>query len=292
MPKINYTISEKYITFFSVMFLLLGIIFFEFSTAFYSILSILLTLLTAMVFKEREFVFSRYILSIIPIYLLYSGVKPLIGKIHSGKDYDLVLINIDKKIFGVNPTEILYQISSPLLTEILQISYFLFFIFFLVQGLEYLIKKDNYSFHNYVRNIIFAFLFSYMLYLFIPAIGPRFSIHEFSKLSSELPGLFFTETIRNLINYGGGIQNPNLPADIQVNRDCMPSGHTMMTIINIVLAFRFKSRFRYLFLVLGCLLIFGTVYLRYHYVIDIIVGLFFAFVSLLLERKIFTILAR
>jgi membrane-associated phospholipid phosphatase len=124
------------------------------------------------------------------------------------------------------------------------------------------------------------------LYLFVPAIGPRFTLYEFSQLSVELPGLYFTDYLREIINTGGGIINPNMPAIDQINRDCMPSGHTMITIITIILSFRYKSKLKYPILIIGSSLIFSTVYLRYHYVIDVFAGFIFAYISLYLEKRI------
>jgi len=57
----------------------------------------------------------------------------------------------------------------------------------------------------------------------------------------------------------------------------------MLTIVNIVLAFRFRSRLRYVFLCIGSSLIFATIYLRYHYVIDVLVGGFLVLLCMPLE---------
>ena len=70
----------------------------------------------------------------------------------------------------------------------------------------------------------------------------------------------------------------------------MPSGHTMMTLMNMILAFRFRSKLRWVFLIMGCSLIFSTIYLRYHYVVDVIAGIVLALVALGLESWIHTFL--
>lgn len=70
----------------------------------------------------------------------------------------------------------------------------------------------------------------------------------------------------------------------------MPSGHTMMTLMNMILAFRFRSKLRWVFLIMGCSLIFSTVYLRYHYVVDVIAGIILAFLALGLESKVYAFL--
>jgi membrane-associated phospholipid phosphatase len=88
--------------------------------------------------------------------------------------------------------------------------------------------------------------------------------------------VFLTESARNLVNAGASVlpETPN-PAEV-VNRDCMPSGHTMMTLMTMIMAFSMRSGLRWYYLVLGSSLIFATVYLRYHYVVDVLAGMLWA----------------
>ncbi len=225
-------------------------------------------------------------LSVIPIiFYIYMVTLELLPYINPN-DIDIVLIEIDKWIFGVNPTEWIYQFSSPLLTEILQVSYGLFFVLIIINGIELHITNRNSEFNRFITIIMFSFYLTYILYLIFPAIGPRFTLHDFSLLSTELPGLYFTEIIRIQINAGAGLTVLVDDPAVIVNRDCMPSGHTALTIINIYLAFIFKTRFRYAILVIGIGVIISTIYLRYHYVIDVLAGILTAVLILILEPKI------
>ncbi len=237
----------------------------------------------------RLFVLFRRIYIAPVIFLIYSQVQNYIQVVNP-YDYDRILIQWDQWLFGVNPTEWINQFSHPMLTEYLQFSYMLFFFFPLTLGIELHMRKRDRYFKEFARMILFAFFLSYLLYFFMPAIGPRFTIHEFSSISLELPGLFLTETFRFLINAGGGIVPGEGNPAAMVNRDCMPSGHTMLTLINMSLAFKYRSRLRWVFLALGISLIIATVYLRYHYVIDLIAGAVFALIAFKTEpiiRKYF-----
>ena len=62
--------------------------------------------------------------------------------------------------------------------------------------------------------------------------------------------------------------------------------------MNMILAFRFRSKLRWVFLIMGCSLIFSTVYLRYHYVVDVIAGIALALVALGLESRIHSFLIK
>ncbi|MFN8358414.1 MAG: phosphatase PAP2 family protein [Candidatus Kapaibacterium sp.] len=201
-------------------------------------------------------------------------------------DYDYLLIAWDKAIFGVNPTQWLYQFRHPLLTEILQLCYMSFFFHAIVQGIEMYVTGRKAEVKTIARMIAFGLFVSYFLYLVMPAVGPRFTVHEYSSINQELPGMWLTEWFRTVVDSGDNIALGELHPIAVVNRDCMPSGHTMITLMNIIIAFRFRSRLRWVFLVVGSLLIFSTVYLRYHYVVDVLAGMVCALIVLWIEPKI------
>jgi len=198
------------------------------------------------------------------IYAILPTINPV--------DYDKVLIQIDYWLFGVNPTQWLYQFANPILTEYLQLVYSMYYLFpFLICFSLY--RKEMYEeFYYAFLLIIYGFYLSYIGYLLVPAIGPRFTLHDFHALDKELPGIFLTDTLRLIINTGESIPpwiaNPAAVAQ----RDCFPSGHTEVTLIVMYLSWKHKSKTAYFLFPAGISLIIATVYLRYHYVIDLIAG--------------------
>jgi membrane-associated phospholipid phosphatase len=223
----------------------------------------------------------------------YKEVHFLVGPIHHGRDYDQKLIAIDRALFGVDPTQWLAQFSNPLLTEVLQIAYSLFYVLFIVAGLELYRRQDLSQFRYFRLTVVYGFFISYIGYFFLPAVGPRFTLHDFSKINTELPGLVFTPYLRWFVNIFESIQAgvSNETALASAQRDVFPSGHTMLTLIVILLAYKFRLRVRYILLVAGALLIIATVYLRYHYFIDIVAGAFLILPCLLSADKIYTLFA-
>lgn len=205
---------------------------------------------------------------------------------------DKELAQFDKMIFGVSPSVFLYQYTTPILTEYLQLAYFLFYFYPVIIGLDFILQGKKKELYSYAGLIFFSFYLSYLMYFMIPAIGPRFYLHDFAKNSIELPGIYFSEIMRGFINAGGGIlPGQSNPAEF-VNADCFPSGHTMMTMITMIIAFRYNSRFKWIVAVLGSSLIFSTIYLRYHYVVDLFAGFFFCFVALYIEPKFKSLLIK
>ncbi len=213
---------------------------------------------------------------------LFFMVKPI--RVY---DYDDWFIAIDRWMFGTDPTHFLYQFSHPVLTEILQIVYGMFYLLPIILGLS-LLKKDRFVALDFALfSVIYGFYLSYLGYFTLPGIGPRFTLHDFESINQMLPGLFLTNHLREMTNTGEGIPfgTPN-PAEV-VQRDVFPSGHTMITLIVMYLSVKLRSRSRYFFIPIGTLLIFSTVYLWYHYVIDLIGGLLFMIFSMWSGKKIF-----
>jgi membrane-associated phospholipid phosphatase len=213
---------------------------------------------------------------------IYFMIKPI-----RKHDYDYLFIEIDRMIFGGDPTVFMYQFANPVITEILQIVYGLFYFLPIILAL-FLLKYKRYLAVDFtVFSVVYGFYLSYLGYFALPGVGPRFTLHDFELLNTELPGLFLTNYLRELTNIGESIPTgtPN-PLEV-VQRDIFPSGHTMITLIVMYLALRFRSKVNYFLIPVGTLLIISTVYLRYHYVIDLVGGAAFAAFSLWTGKFIF-----
>jgi membrane-associated phospholipid phosphatase len=204
------------------------------------------------------------------IYLMVRPIHPV--------DYDALFISIDRWVFGVNPTQWMMQFAHPVLTEIFQIAYFSYYLLFLMLGIELYRRYTIAEFDHGAFLVVYGFYLSYLGYFLLPAIGPRFTLHDFYAMNKELPGLLFTPWMRDFINTGESISFNIANAAELVQRDVFPSGHTQLTLIVVYLGHWYKLKTRWIMTVLAGLLIIGTVYLRYHYVIDLLGGvLFFMF---------------
>jgi len=213
-----------------------------------------------------------------PAVLIYFVYKELYLIMHSLRlqDCDAVLIAIDRwMFFRTDPTVWLHQYSSPLLTEILQIAYTSFYFLMIGITLELYLRKELEKFSLVLFSIVYGFWLSYLGYLLVPAVGPRFTLHEFHLTDVELPGLWLTQLFRDMINAGESIPKGAPNAFDLAQRDVFPSGHTQMTLIVLFYAAKFKVKSRYVLAVFGILLIAATVYLRYHYVVDLLAGALF-----------------
>jgi membrane-associated phospholipid phosphatase len=213
------------------------------------------------------------------ILLIFKEIYLMVHPVHP-TDYDQLLIAIDHWMFGTNPTQWMGRFVHPVLTEILQIAYFSYYILFIILGVELFRRRAIQDFDTAAFLIVYGFYLSYIGYFALPGVGPRFTLHDFSALETDLPGLWLTPWLRSIINAGESIPPSLVDAVKFVQRDVFPSGHTQLTLIVMVLGFRYKIRSRWLLLGLGSLLIVATIYLRYHYVIDLIGGALLAWFTL------------
>ncbi|MDR3702542.1 MAG: phosphatase PAP2 family protein [Candidatus Sulfopaludibacter sp.] len=188
-------------------------------------------------------------------------------------DSDQWLANLDFRIWHANPTVWLERIYSPGLTEYLQVVYTLFVP--AVLFVAYLLwKSGKYpEFQYYAFLIALGFLVSYVGYLIVPARGPRFLLKSLEHV--PLQGL-----------WGFSGMQHTLDRLESAHYDCFPSGHTELTMLawwgsRMISKRLFKVYFAY-----TPSIIFATVYLRYHYTVDVMAGAFAA-VFLILASPLF-----
>lgn len=211
---------------------------------------------------------------VLTIFLVFKEMYIIIQSL-ARPDWDPLLIVIDHALFGAHPTVWLGAHASPAVTEILQIAYVSYYFIMLTVGIETFRDPDRGKFSYVLFLIVYGFFLSYLGYVAFPAIGPRFTLHDFSQLNKELPGVWVTNALRDFINAGESIPPNVANAAVYAQRDAFPSGHTEMTLISLYLAFHYRLKSRWVLLVFGSLLIISTVYLRYHYLIDVVGGVVF-----------------
>lgn len=209
----------------------------------------------------------------------YKELTYLIPLVHP-RDYDVELAMIDRWMFAVDPTIWLERFTHPLLTDVLQIIYATYYFLPLILGAVLWRKGWFDRFHFWVYVVALGFYTSYIGYISVPVIGPRFlplikDAQSFPLSGALLDGELF-RAIRDTLDRAEGI-----------TRDCFPSGHTELTLLVLYYARKFHRRLFWWMLPLGVALIFSTVYLRYHYVIDVMAGAAFAFAVIVTAKPLY-----
>lgn len=196
-----------------------------------------------------------------------------------GTTMDEALARLDYAIWGVNPTVWLERLQHPWLVEYLQIIYSMFMPAFILVGAAYWLKRPLAEFRYYGFLVVLGFLVSYIGYFLVPARGPRFLFAHLH--STDLQGLWTYQWFRDTLDSLEG-----------VHYDCFPSGHTQMTILAWWSCRRFSTTAFYAFGFFTLCQIISTVYLRYHYTVDLMAGLIFAVILLLITPRLYAVLER
>jgi len=219
------------------------------------------------------FVHGWYPVALVPI--TYKELSYLIPRIHP-HDFDAALAAIDYRAFGVHPTVWLERFTSPLLTEVFQITYSTYYFLPIILGAVLWRKGRIDKFNFWVFVAILGFYLSYLGYIAVPAIGPRFLSAIAEAQTMPLAGVLLSHTIRDTLDRAEGI-----------TRDCFPSGHTEVTLLVLYYSRRFHRRTFWWLLPVGSGIILSTVYLRYHYVIDVVAGALLAGAIVMIAKPLY-----
>ena len=229
--------------------------------------------LTVPASRLATFIHGWYPVALIPI--TFKELSYLIPRIHP-RDFDAALAAIDYRVFGMHPTVWLERLTWPPITELFQLCYPTYYFLPIILGAVIWRSGNSERYRFWVFVVAFGFYLSYLGYIAVPAIGPRFLPEILAAQTNPLTGLLFFQTVRDTLDRAEGL-----------TRDCFPSGHTEMTLLALYYARRFHRKTFRFFLPLGTAIILSTVYLRYHYVVDVVAGGLLAGVVILSARRIF-----
>jgi membrane-associated phospholipid phosphatase len=245
-----------------------------------------LLILQAAVTARRGRGLPRIIAAFFPLVLvlgIYDSLR-FIPELNAG-DWDDLLISIDRGVLGGDPSLWLEGISTPWLTELLQLAYLVYYVLpFVLLGTLYA-RQPRFAtdpgqprgpggaFELCVVALLLSHYLAFTGYMVIPALGPRFALA--AAYRQELTGLFVAEPIRHLLDALEGLQ-----------RDTFPSGHVSAALISVHYMFRFTPRLAWCALPAVSLMIVATLYLRYHYAADLLGGGLLAALCVLLAPRL------
>lgn len=178
---------------------------------------------------------------------------------------DRWLAGLDFRIWGANPCVWLERIQWPALVEWEQLLYTLFLPAVILVALLLWRKGRFAEFQYYAFLIAMGYLVSYIGYIFVPARGPRYLLNNLQHM--PLQGLWLFRSMQD-----------GLDRLESYHYDCFPSGHTELTLLACWSSRVVSKGWFKIYLAYTPFLIFATVYLRYHYTVDLAAGATAAFV--------------
>lgn len=231
-------------------------------------------LITAVAYRERHRAgkagfYLHVAFTVAMILLLFNSMGDLIAGIRT-RTFDDWLIKADYALFGVHPTIWMERLINPLLTAVLQLAYISYYFMPIALGVTLIAKGRRADFEEALFGIVLCFYLSYVGYLLVPAVGPRFTLQDLQTAGLQA-GRFIT-AVQDTLN---GLE--------RTKTDAFPSGHTAIALVTLYYAWKLREKKIFRILLPAALaLILSTVYLRYHYVVDVIAGIALAFVTMYL----------
>lgn len=210
---------------------------------------------------------------VICVFVIFDSLEWLVHYINP-RDIDPLLIRLDYLIFNNHPTVLLEALHTPVLTDLLQLSYTSYYFLPIFLGIILKFRRRDGEFDRSLFLILFCFYLSFIGYVLFPALGPRYTINHLQTF--DLKGLYAAEAIQELLNRLEGIK-----------RDAFPSGHTAVTLVVSILAYRYHKGYFYITLPVVAMLIFATVYCRYHYVVDVIGGILLVWATFFIGERLY-----
>jgi len=171
-------------------------------------------------------------------------------------DIDVQLRGFDTWLMaGHNPVQALQAIVTPALSEWMVFCYSFYAVLYPL-GLGVAYAQDRASFRRLAFMVTLTLAAGYATYTFMPAVGPAFT----EKFSVDLHAYYF------------GWMKDELMDKYRVPRDCFPSLHTAISLVFLFHAYRYTRRLFWFLLPIVVSIPLACLYLRYHYLADVLAG--------------------
>jgi membrane-associated phospholipid phosphatase len=204
----------------------------------------------------------------IPIFLtFYLGflMLPFYAMAVHPHSYEAELLWFDQAVFGMPVAMFLEPYLVKGVTDFAQLCYASHYLLpFILMGL--MLKDGKAKEAEWLAAAVsFVVLTGFLLYIVVPARSPYVLAHAMEdgpiRFAGPVPMTGWGMAIRDWLH-----QNETF------KYDCFPSGHTQLSLTVLVASWRYHRRSFPAFLIVVSGLIFATLYLQYHYVIDLAAG--------------------
>ena len=188
---------------------------------------------------------------------------------HNPHLVDATLSKMDGAICGGQPSILLEPYIRPWITDFLNIVYFSHVLVFPGAALYFYLKKEEKAFRRIMMGLLTIILMGVTSYLLIPAEGPEEFLAD--HYTHNLQGELVSRGVNYIINLG------------RVDLDCFPSLHVAIPFLLSLYLRDYRRKAFVPMLVYVALMCAATVYLRYHYLVDVIAAFIYAPVAYLLN---------
>ncbi len=216
-----------------------------------------------------------YVILFYPFVLLsyIYGETHIFHNIFYSFQLDSWLVNLEQKIFNSQPSlRFSERIGSVFFTELMYLSYLSYYlIIFGSVFWVYTKYRDKSEKFNFV--IISSFSIYYLVFIILPAYGPQFYFEK--PLGSPPDSMLFGKILGFIQGIG---ERPT---------GAFPSSHVGIAFIILLMYPKKSGTFYYSIMISAALILFSTVYIKAHYVVDVIAGIISAPVLIYVSKMLF-----
>jgi membrane-associated phospholipid phosphatase len=183
--------------------------------------------------------------------------------------------SMDKTIFGCSPAlEFSKAFPQTFVSEIMYFGYFAYYFIFLGTFIYFYYVKPAMA-EKAMFYCLCSFFVFYIIFTLVPVAGPQF---YYSFPDNHVPdGYIFSRLVRSIQDMG---EKPT---------GAFPSSHVGLTIVAMILLYQNARKYFYIILPVAIVLVASTVYIKAHYLIDVVAAFIVTPFIFLLSKKIFTI---
>jgi membrane-associated phospholipid phosphatase len=189
---------------------------------------------------------------------VYASLHDLI-RFFRAPDITATLAHWDHALFGVQPTVWAERFITPAATDFFTVCYWLFYVCAPLLGLFLWLNGDRRAFRHTMVTVVLCLYIGYVGYVAFPASAPRLWMPEAYEI--PLQGNTILDFTRSAT-----------AAVPLTAKGAFPSLHCAVAVLALLLAWRHLRWFFWVQLPFAVGLILGTVYLRHHWVVDILSG--------------------
>ncbi|MBI4566313.1 MAG: phosphatase PAP2 family protein [Planctomycetes bacterium] len=190
------------------------------------------------------------------------------GMIHhvNPHDQDAALIAIDRAIGGIALLNAMDRITWGWLTDLSKALWIFYYFLPLLAGIPLWCRRDLSAFREAKSMLVLGWALSYVGYLLVPAEGPGYHAERIGVAPPRWEESVFAVPAKAVID-----------ALEQEARDTFPSGHAVIAgLVGFLLLRHREWAWAAAGVPLSAGVVLSTIYLRYHYVTDVLVGLLIA----------------
>jgi len=189
---------------------------------------------------------------------VFETVGFVVGAANSAR-WDTVLAAVDARLFGALVPAWRGALGRPAwLSDVLSAFYVSYYPVPAAMGVALFVRGRREDFDRFVFALQLTLIVSYLGYFFFPTSGPRVPPEAAQAM---LGGGTVSAAVRQFLHSS------------ELNTlDAFPSGHTAVSLVFLAYGWRMLPRWRAPLAVVVAGIIFSTVYLSHHYVIDLVAG--------------------